>query len=63
MGEPGILIPTEDDDIGDFVVGGGNDDIPDEDVEPEFYPLHWRVIRHLWWKKIFQWVIMLVVMW
>ena len=38
LGEQGIIIPTENDDIEDFVVSGVNDDIPDEDIDPEYFP-------------------------
>ena len=34
LGEQGIIIPTENDDIEDFVVSGGNNDIPGEDIDP-----------------------------
>ena len=52
--EPGIIIPTENDNIEDFIVTGGNDDIPDENIDPEYFPLHCLVIKHFWLKKIFQ---------
>ena len=33
-----LFIPTEDDDFNDFVMDGGDDVIPLENVEPELFP-------------------------
>ena len=38
VNEQGILIPNENDDIEDFVVSGGNDEIPNENIDPEYFP-------------------------
>lgn len=37
-GEQGIIMPIENDDIDDFVVTGGNDDIPGDIVDPGYFP-------------------------
>ena len=56
------LVPQEEDNINDFVIDGGNDEIPYQEVVSEFPPRLWQVILHILWKKMLLGSIMSMVM-
>ena len=47
-----IMITEEVDNIEDFVVVGGDDDIPQEKLNLNITPQQYQVIIHLWLKQI-----------